>query len=623
MDRILLVILSLGIAVASCNSDDSISENNSKELGLTYVYIGDVELSTSLDNKDVKTDQVIEIRFDKSVDVVSVEGNIRLMDATGQDLYLEYSFLNENKLLKVHHETLHENAYYRLVLSDELQSFDGAFFGGLEFSFLTFSSPLIMKAMEMDSVKLNPLHVIKDVSRDPSIVFKFNSSIAANDLADYLSFSTNNLPVGYHLTQVDDKTVSFSANQKLMGYKKYQLRIASDIESRIGKSYEGLDFSFYTALDSTYKFPEISDDELLTKIQAQTFKYFWDFAHPVSGLIRERNSSGETVTSGGSGFGLMAMVVGMERGFISRSEGVEQLHTIIDFLGEADRFHGAWPHWLNGTTGKVIPFSQKDDGGDLVETSFVAAGLLTVRQYLDSTVTNENSLIAKINDLMDGIQWDWYTRGGQNVLYWHWSPNYNWDMNMQIKGYNEALLSYVMAASSQTHSIAAEVYHQGWANNGAIVNGESYYDMQLPLGTAMGGPLFLAHYSFLGLDPRNLSDTYANYWDQNRSHTLINRAYCLENPQGYVSYSQDCWGITASDNQSGYSAHSPTNDRGVISPTAAISSLPYTPEESMQAIRFFYYMMGDQLWGAYGFYDAFNVTEDWVADSYLAIDQGL
>ncbi|MFV0377187.1 MAG: glucoamylase family protein [Mangrovibacterium sp.] len=366
----------------------------------------------------------------------------------------------------------------------------------------------------------------------------------------------------------------------------------------------------------------MSDDELLTKVEQQTFKYFWDFGHPVSGLARERNSSGETVTSGGSGFGVMAILVGMERGFISRAEGLERLSTIVDFLGKADRFHGAWSHWLNGSTGKAIPFSTKDNGGDLVETSFMAAGLLAARQYLNASDAAENTLITKINELWKTIEWDWYTQGGQKVLYWHWSPDYNWEMNMKIQGYNEALITYIMAASSETHPISAEVYHQGWAKSGAMANGKSFYNTKLPLGSDYGGPLFFAHYSFMGIDPRNLSDQYASYWEQNRNHSLINQAYCIQNPQSWVGYSADCWGLTASDNPNGYSAHSPTNDLGVITPTAALSSFPYTPQESMKALHFFYYQLGDKLWGDYGFYDAFNPTESWTAGSYLAIDQG-
>jgi hypothetical protein len=389
-----------------------------------------------------------------------------------------------------------------------------------------------------------------------------------------------------------------------------------------GFDFEGFQNSFYTRLDSTDKFTRISEAELLTKVQRQTFKYFWDFAHPESGLIRERISSDKTVTSGGSGFGLMAIPVGIERGFITREEGIQRLAKILNFLEyEADRFHGAWSHWLNGSTGEVIPFSEKDDGGDLVETSYMAQGLLTVREYLDQSDPVEDTLITQISRLWEGIEWDWYTQG-EDVLYWHWSPNYDFEKNLPIRGYNETLITYVMAASSPTHSIDAKVYHNGFAKNGGMQNGNEYYGYTLPLGPAYGGPLFFAHYSYLGLDPRNLEDQYADYWKQNSRHALINHAYCKDNPGNYVGYSDASWGLTASDNHQGYSAHSPTNDLGVITPTAAVSSLPFTPERSMRAIKHFYYYMGDRLWGPYGFYDAFNATENWYADSYLAIDQG-
>src|SRR3990170_4410765 len=318
----------------------------------------------------------------------------------------------------------------------------------------------------------------------------------------------------------------------------------------------------------------------------------------------------------------MSMIVGIERNFITRSQGLERIETIITFLESADRFHGAWSHWLDGNTGDVIPFSPNDNGGDLVETSFLIQGLLTVRQYLNAGVPAEDELIERINVLWQGVEWNWYTRGGEDVLYWHWSPDKEWVMNHQIRGYNEALITYVLAASSPTYGIAEDVYHEGWADNGSITNGKEFYGINLPLGTDYGGPLFFAHYSFLGLDPKGLNDIYGDYWVQNVNHTLINHAYSVDNPKNYIGYSDANWGLTASDNGQGYSAHSPTNDLGVISPTAAVSSILYTPEESMKAIKFFYYSIGDRLWGQYGFYDAFDLTENWTANSYLAIDQG-
>src|SRR5690606_2708971 len=389
-----------------------------------------------------------------------------------------------------------------------------------------------------------------------------------------------------------------------------------------GQTYNGLKRPLYTTIDPTPKFPILSDDALLTLVQRQTFKYFWDFAHPSSGMARERNTSGNTVTSGGSGFGLMAIIVGIERGFISRQQGIDRLNDIVSFLETADRFHGAWSHWLNGNTGDALPFSANDNGGDLVETSLLVQGLITFRQYLNASVAAESQLLNRINAFWQAVEWDWYTRGGSNVLYWHWSADKGWAMNLQINGWNESLITYLLAASSPTHPISKAVYSNGWARNGAMRNGNSFEDLTLPLGPNYGGPLFFSHYSFLGLDPRNLSDEYANYWEQNVNHTLINYRYSVRNPKNYVGYGDACWGLTASDGDQGYSAHSPTNDRGVITPTAALSSFPYTPEESMRALKFYYYSMGDRLWGEYGFYDAFNITEEWVANSYLAIDQG-
>ena len=338
-------------------------------------------------------------------------------------------------------------------------------------------------------------------------------------------------------------------------------------------------------------------------------------------MARERNTSGDIVTTGGSGFGVIALAVGMSRNFITRDQGLARLGKILTFLETCDRFHGAWPHWLNGNTGKVVPFTDQDDGGDLVETSYMAEGLFTMRQFLDSTNTAERTLVNRITNLVNGVEYDWYTRG-QNVLYWHWSPDFGWAMNMPVRGYNETLITYIMAGASTTHPVSAAVYHQGYAQNGAIKNGNSYYGYVLPLGEAYGGPLFFTHYSFLGLDPRNLSDEYANYWQQNVNQSLINFSYCVANPLHFYGYSSHCWGLTASDTPWGYNAQSPTNDLGVITPTAAVSALPYTPEQSMNAIRHFYYILGNRLWGDYGFYDAFDISQDWWASSYLAIDEG-
>lgn len=369
-------------------------------------------------------------------------------------------------------------------------------------------------------------------------------------------------------------------------------------------------------------FQYVTDDELLTIVQERTFRYFWDYAHPVSGLARERLGSGDTVTSGGSGFGIMAFPVAVERGFVTRADAAGRLLKIVNFLNsKADRFHGAFPHWLNGTTGDALPFSPKDNGGDIVETALLLQGLLAVKEYFDGTDPCEAAIRRGIDEIWRGVEWDWYTRG-EDVLYWHWSPEYEWEMNLPVTGWNEALIAYVLAASSPTHPISRDVYDKGWASGLAFANGGEYFGVTLPLGPACGGPLFFAQYSFLGLDPRGLSDRYADYWEQNVSQTRINYKYCVENPKRWKGYGRNVWGLTASDIPGGYAASSPTEDLGTIAPTAALSSFPYTPYESMEALHYYYYILGSKAFGKYGFCDAFNLQEDWFAQSYLAIDQG-
>ena len=371
----------------------------------------------------------------------------------------------------------------------------------------------------------------------------------------------------------------------------------------------------------------LSDTALLELVQKQTFKYFWDFAHPVSGLARERSNiayeyGNEVVTPGGSGFGVMSVIVAAERGWIKRDTAARFLLKLVSFLSKANSYHGVFPHWLNGATGQTIPFSRKDDGADLVESSFLFQGLLCARQYFTGDNRVERDLRNRINWLWNDIEWNWFTKGGEDVLYWHWSPNNGWAMNFPIRGFNECLIVYVLAASGERYPVPSSVYHRGWAQSNFFKNGKSFYNIQLPLGFDYGGPLFFSHYSFLGLDPRGLKDRYADYWEQNKAHTLINRAYCIDNPKKWKGYGENCWGLTASDSWVGYAAHSPTEDLGVISPTAALSAFPYTPQYSMQALKHFYNDLGDKIWGEYGFVDAFSESKNWYAQSNLAIDQG-
>jgi hypothetical protein len=473
-----------------------------------------------------------------------------------------------------------------------------------------------------------------NVSYSPIISCSFSAPVDHSTLAAGFFFKDNTgTAVSYSAGWSNhDSTLTIQPAASLKSLTHYAVGLQVSLSSQASATQASAhlasetDFGFTTAIDSTDKFPRISDSALLDLVQRQTFTYFWDFGHPVSGLARERTTSQDLVTSGGSGFGIMAMLAAIQRNFITRAQALTRITTMVNFLSDSTkvtRYHGAFSHWLNGATGATIPFSANDDGGDIVETSYLVTGLLCARQYFNSsTDPQEIGLRMKINAIWNTVDWNWYRQNGLQVLYWNWSPNHNWAVNVQVNGWCEALITYVLAASAPTDSIPRSVYDLGWAHNGTMRNNKSFYSITLPLGPDYGGPLFFAHYSFLGIDPRGLSDAYANYWTQDTAHSRINYLYCTNNPRNYFGYSASCWGLTASDEQGGYSAHSPTNDDGVLTPTAAISSLPYTPVESMNALHFFYYTLGDRLWKQYGFIDAFNLNTGWYDSDFLAIDQG-
>lgn len=385
---------------------------------------------------------------------------------------------------------------------------------------------------------------------------------------------------------------------------------------------------------TTVSTKNFTDDELIDMVEYYTFRYFYQGAEPNSGMAAERiHIDGEypendqrIVTTGGTGFGIFGLLAGIERKWITRQEGADHFEKMVNFLEKADRFHGVWPHWLHGDTGKVKPFGANDNGGDLVESAFLMQGLLAVREYYKNGTEQEKAIAAKIDQLWKEMEWDWYTRGGKNVLYWHWSPDKEWVMNFALEGYNECLITYILAASSPTHTVPASVYHKGWARSGGINTDVEAFGYKLRLkhngSEAMGGPLFWSHYSYLGLNPKGLKDRYADYWEENRNHTLINRAWCIENQGGHKGYGEELWGLTASYSVKGYSAHRPDEDLGVIAPTAALSSMPYTPQESLQVLKSLYYVYGEKVFGRYGFYDAMSPEADFYPTRYLAIDQG-
>lgn len=388
---------------------------------------------------------------------------------------------------------------------------------------------------------------------------------------------------------------------------------------------------------------EFSDDELLTMLQEACFRYYWEGAHPVSGTTLE-NIPGDDriVATGASGFGIMALIVGVDRGFITRQEGIGRMQKILDFLEKAPRYHGVWSHFMNGYSAQtMLVFGMFDNGGDLVETSFLMEGLLAARQYFKGTSEAEQDIYTRITELWENVEWDWYRQSSQqNALVWHWSPQWSWYLDHRLTGFNETMITYLLAIASPTHSVPAELYYSGWAGQGPAavayrsgwsgssagdryVNGHTYYGIKLDVGEGEGGPLFFTQYSFMGFDPRGIHDRYTDYFQNNREIALIDQKYCEANPGHFQGYGADDWGLTASDDQLGYLAHSPepSTDDGTITPTGALSSFPYTPKASMDALKFFYRDLGDRLWGVYGPHDAFNLTHNWFSPVYMGLDQ--
>ncbi|MEI7661580.1 MAG: glucoamylase family protein [Bacteroidota bacterium] len=614
-----LIIISICLLTGSSCKKKAAADPGTMQLSWTKV--GSVLLVYQGSNKNIPADSIITIAFNSKLDAGTVSDAIVIKKPDQSKAGFRITLSGDLTTIRLAlSQPLEYLTSYSLQVGSTIKGSNGELFPGVEYAFTTLPGAMKVEQATINGVDFRTPAVPRNIDwKSVSIQVRFSMAV---DTAGYKScfVLSGNIPLSCSLS-ADQKTVTAQSTKPLAGVAKYTFAVTSDLKAKNGYTFDGFLNSFYTALDTTPKFPVITDDELLTLIQQKTFRYFYDFGHPASGMARERNSSGDIVTTGGSGFGVMALVVGMDRHFITRDDGLARLGKILTFLETCDRFHGAWPHWINGATGKTVPFTTQDDGADLVETSYMVEGLITVRQYLAPGVPGEQLLIDRINVLLNGVEYDWFTRG-QHVLYWYWSPDYNWAMNMQIRGYNETLITYVVAATSTAHPILPAVYHEGYAQNGAIKNGSSYYGYVLPLGESFGGPLFFTHYSFLGLNPTNLSDSYANYWLQNVNQSLINWAYCKQNPRNWVGYSASIWGLTASDNPWGYNAHSPTNDLGVITPTAAISALPYTPEQSLKAIHQFYYSLGDRLWGEYGFYDSFDLTEGWWADSTLAIDEG-
>ena len=418
-----------------------------------------------------------------------------------------------------------------------------------------------------------------------------------------------------------------------VGQEAYYKVVASDAEYRESAQSAAVSATTHA----------MSDDELLTMLQEACFRYYWEGADPYSGMALENIPGDDRImATGASGFGIMALVVGVDRGFITREQGTERLNKVTTFLEKAPRYHGVWSHFMDGKEVKTLPvFDMVDSGGDLVESAFLMQGLLAARQYFDRDTPAEKELVARITRLWEGMEWDWYRKtADSDAIYWHWTPEWSWFINHRLTGFNETMIVYLLAIASPTHGVGPELYYTGWAgqseaaqlyrkgwsgsgDGSKYANGTTYFGTKLDVGVGTGGPLFFAHYSYMGFDPHSLTDLYTNYFENNRKLALVSRAYTTENPKKSKTYSAEAWGLTASDGPQGYMPSAPDaeHDVGTLAPTGALASFPYTPEASMAAFKHFYRDLGDKLWGVYGPLDAYNLDADWWSPIYMGLNQ--
>ena len=624
-----LLAASLLLSLPACkHKDDAAVPEGSIQLKSVTLGATALNLLDATRNQSLAAEGNFIFLFADKMDTLSIRKGLTLLGVGGTAITLQYKFLNDYSSVSVSRpggEALDDNTAYTFHLANIIKGYYQQTFAGLDIGFKTAQQTLALDSVRFGNTPMLGANRVKEVDLQPTIHVYFAKPVKLSSVIPAsVSINGTGAPGSTFVFDPAAKHLTITLAGPLHSLVLYKLNLSATIAGSRGEEFAGLSQAFYTRLDSTDKFARITDDALLDLVQSTTLQYFTDFGHPNCGLARERDQSGDVVTIGGSGFGLMGMIVGVERGFITRDYAVQRWDKATRFLKKADRFHGMWSHWVDGNTGHVTNFSTNDNGADIVESSFMFQGLLTVREYLKrgTPTATELGIVNRIDSLWREAEWSWFRQNNLNVLTWHWSPTVGFLLNFQIHGWNETLITYVLAGCSPTYAVPRSVYDQGYCTGGDYRNGRSYYGVTLPLGPDQGGPLFFSHYSFLGLDPRNLRDGNAQYQTQNQTHAQINYRYCVANPRQYVGYSTDCWGLTASDNQDGYSAQEPRNDLGVITPTAAVSSLPYTPAESMRAIRHFYYKLGDRTWGRYGFYDAFNPTAGWWGRTYLAIDQG-
>lgn len=385
---------------------------------------------------------------------------------------------------------------------------------------------------------------------------------------------------------------------------------------------QGVESGEAVANDNTYSPAKVRF--ILDSQQKKMIDFFMSGADQTSGMCLNSSQWGGTMTTGATGMGFMNIITGVERGWISREEGLDQILKVVKFLDKADRYHGSWSHWY-GTDGKTKPFGNQIVAGEIVETAFVMTGLIAAKEYFNGSDTKEVELRNYVDKFWNEIDWSNFVHNDK--LYWIWHSDKAGDKAYEhaLTGWNETLIVYILAlAAPEGHNISPDVYQKCWQSNGGIYReNQKVYGYEQPLGRPanMEG-LFLAQYSFLGLDPRHMADQYINYWNHVTAYTMINRHYCVyEAPESH-GYSETDWGITACEGAgpaTEYKGRTPSNDDGVLCTSASVSSFPYTPFYCAQVL-----LNLNQNWsfmnGKYGFKTSYHPASGKASSYYLGME---
>jgi hypothetical protein len=486
------------------------------------------------------------------------------------------------------------------------------------------------------------------------VLFAFTASAAGGqDTAGVITKTEDaamGVPVGL-VQRVGDRSVILHwapvVDSGLAGYHVYRAPAATGLFAQHSVTLRTNHFvDFEVDNDATYRYrvravdlagreshdsttisatPKALDDEaFLDLVQRTAFDYFWYETNPANGLIKDRSSDPSLSSIAAVGFGLSALTVGIDRGWISREAGRARVLTTLTFLWnsphgpepDATGYKGFYYHFLDMQTGR------RDGDSELstIDTALLLGGVLHVQQYFDQADATEDQIRALADAIYRRVEWPWMQVRAPKVCH-GWTPErgfllYDWG------GYNEAMILYLLALGSPTFPIHPEAW-AAWTSSYAWETHYGHAFVVFP-------PLFGHQYSHVWVDFRDIQDPYMrdkglDYFENSRRATLANRAYAIANPHGWADYGENVWGLTASDIPSSYRARGAPpgeSDDGTITPTAVGGSLVFTPRESLAALRYMYTTYRTRLWGPYGFKDAFNPSIKWFASDYLGIDQG-